>query len=342
MMVLSHSQINTALQLIEGAHKIVITSHKSPDGDAAGSSLALFHLLKSIGKSSVVILPDTLPDFLHFLPGAQDVVFFDTETEKAQSMLGEADLIFAMDYNMLYRTGEAMESELAKSSASFILIDHHQQPGSFPIVTYSDTSACSTCEMVYNFWTFLFPNEVIGGSAAECIYCGIMTDSGSFRFPSVTARTHEIVAKLISEGLDHAAIHRAVYDTNLLDRLRLVGYALSEKLQVWEDLSTAVLPLTAEELKRFNHRAGDTEGLVNQALSIKGVKVAVFIREGSNELKLSFRSKGSFDVNQFARNGWNGGGHKNAAGGNTNESIDQAIQRLRLDLEKVVNQIQES
>lgn len=342
MSILTLADIELASNLIKEAKSIVITSHKSPDGDAVGSSLGLYHILKDFGKDSQVILPDSLPDYLTFLPGSDGILYFDQDPEKANKLIAEADLIFSLDYNMLYRTGAEMEASLSNSKASFILIDHHQQPGNFPVITYSDTSSCSTCEMVYNFSQYLDESYSLGKNAAECIYCGIMTDSGSFRFPSVSPHTHRIVARLIENGLDHAAIHRAVYDTNLLDRLKLIGYALSEKLEVWEDLMTAVLPLTAEELAQFNHRPGDTEGLVNQALSIKGVKVAVFIREGNNELKFSFRSKGSFDVNTFARNGWHGGGHINAAGGRTTETMELAIQRLKRELSQVSELIKKS
>ncbi len=342
MSTLTQADVELASNLIKNANNIVITSHKSPDGDAVGSSLGMYHILKEFGKDAQVILPDGLPEYLSFLPGSESIIFFDQQPEVSNKFIQEADLIFSLDYNVLHRTGEEMGAALSASKASFILIDHHQQPGSFPAVTYSDTSACSTCEMVYNFSQHLDPSYVLGKNAAECVYCGIMTDSGSFRFPSVSPHTHRVVAMLIENGLDHAAIHRAVYDTNLLDRLKLIGYALSEKLVVWEELMTAVLPLTAEELVRFNHRPGDTEGLVNQALSIKGVKVAVFIREGKNELKFSFRSKGGFDVNSFARNGWNGGGHINAAGGRTTESMEIALQRLKKELSQVSDLIKKS
>jgi bifunctional oligoribonuclease and PAP phosphatase NrnA len=209
------------------------------------------------------------------------------------------------------------------------MIDHHHQPETFPAVLFSDTTMCSTAQMIYMFIESMGDVEVIDENIGACLYCGIMTDTGSFRFPSVTPKTHEIAADLIRKGVDHAQIHRNVYDTNLLDRLRLVGYALSEKLMVFETYHTAIISLTKEELTRFNYRPGDTEGLVNQALSIKGVNFAVFVREGNNEVKLSFRSQGKFDVNSFARAHFNGGGHFNAAGGMSVESIDVVLQKLK-------------
>ncbi len=326
---LTEAQIKLAQELIQHSESIVITSHKSPDGDAVGSSLSLLLFLKSLGKKVTAILPDGAPDFLQWMPDYNEIIIFDQDTDKAVAAIQKADLIFALDYNHLGRVGEMMQKELTNASASFILIDHHQQPGDFAKVTYSDTSACSTCEMIYHFISECFGKDKINIPIASCIYCGIMTDSGSFRFPSVTQTTHNIVGELIALGMDHADIHRNVYDTNLLDRLKLIGYALSEKLEVISECDTAIIWLTADELKRFNHRQGDTESLVNQALSIKGVKLAVFVREGNNEIKMSFRSKGSFDVNQFARTHWNGGGHMNAAGGASFTDMPTALSKLR-------------
>ncbi len=336
---LNAEQVALSQRLILGANRIVITSHKSPDGDAVGSALGLYHVLKSMKDDVTVVLPDSVPDYLHWISAFDKIVFFDSNKVNAQEFIQNADLIFVLDYNIFSRTGEEMSKVLESAPANFILIDHHQQPGDFAKVTYSDTSACSTCEMIYRFVRSCEWLNAINTEAAEAIYCGIMTDSGSFRFPSVTAETHQIVADLIANGLDHAKIHRAVYDTNLLERLRLVGYSLSEKLEVWQEAATAIITLTKEELERFHHRPGDTEGLVNQALSIKGVKVAVFAREGNNEIKLSFRSKGNFDVNTFARNGWNGGGHRNAAGGSSSDNMTVTIDRLKTSIMAVKQEI---
>lgn len=326
---LSAEQINHSLNLIQNAHHIVVTSHKTPDGDAIGSALAMHHFLIALGKNVTTILPDEVPEFLQWLPAYNDILIFDKQPDIASAAIEKADLIFALDYNVLSRTGASMQAKLESAKADFILIDHHQQPGDFPKVVYSDTKACSTCEMLFRFIEQCGLKEKINIAMAECIYCGIMTDSGSFRFPSVSADTHRIVGDLISLGMDHANIHRQVYDTNLLDRLRLVGYALSEKLEIIEYCATALISLTAEELKRFNHRQGDTESLVNQALSIKGIKLAAFFREGNNEVKISLRSKGSFDVNAFARKHWQGGGHINAAGGSSQQDMAASLQKFK-------------
>lgn len=339
---LTAQQIALSKDLIQAAASIVITTHKSPDGDAIGSSMGLFHVLRQIHPNVSIIVPDEVPAFLRWFENAESIVAFDTNTTHAEALIANAGLIFSLDYNQLHRTGDAMAAALAKASAPFILIDHHEQPGEFPKVTYSDTASCSTAQMIYRFVQDCGWGHLINHASAEGIYCGIMTDSGSFRFPSVTEETHAIAGALIALGLDHARIHREVYDTNLLDRVRLVGYALNEKLVVLDDAATAYISLTAEELKRFNYRPGDTEGLVNQALSIKGIQLAAFFREGNNEIKLSFRSKGHFDVNQFARKGWNGGGHKNAAGGHTHESMDAAIQRFVHEVSERKNEIVQS
>jgi len=220
-------------------------------------------------------------------------------------------------------------NELENCKADFILIDHHQQPDSYPKVSFSDTSSCSTCQMVYQFIDAMGHEDLIDDSIAKAIYCGIMTDSGSFRFPSTSAYTHDIVGRMIDRGLDHAEIHRHVYDTNLFDRLKLLGYALSNKLQVKEEFNTAIISLSQQEMLDHNYRKGDTEGLVNYALSIKGVNFAAFIREGNNEVKISFRSKGKFNVNLFARTHFNGGGHNNAAGAAVSKDFDEVIEEFK-------------
>lgn len=325
---MDQQSLESARALIEEADHILITTHKSPDGDAIGSSLALYHFLKAMGISSEVMVPNNYPDFLKWLPGNDVVLIYEDDEEAGDQVIAKSDLIFSLDYNVLYRTGK-MGHKLAESDAKFIMIDHHQQPADYPAVTFSDTSSCSTCQMIYEFIEGLGDVSLIDDSTAQAIYCGIMTDSGSFRFPSVTAKTHEIVGKLIAGGLDHASIHRNVYDTNLLDRLQLLGYALSNKLEVMTHLSTAMIVLSKDELERYNYRPGDTEGLVNYALSMQGINFAVFIREGNNEVKMSFRSKGQFDVNQFARTHFGGGGHMNAAGAAKSAELDQVVEEFK-------------
>jgi bifunctional oligoribonuclease and PAP phosphatase NrnA len=326
---LTPEQIDTAQRLILNAERIVVTTHKSPDGDAIGSALAMHHFLLSLGKHPITVLPDAAPDFLHWVALYDECIVAEEQPEKAAERIENADLIFSLDYNHLPRTGDAVGAMLEKSSAPFILIDHHQQPGEFPQVTYSDTTACSTCEMVFRFIEQCGWKGHLNKDIAACIYLGIMTDSGSFRFHTVSYDTHRIAGELIALGLDHSEIHRNVYDTNLMDKLKLIGYALSEKLVVMPEHATALISLEKEELLRYNYKQGDTEGLVNQALSIRGIKLAAFFREGNNEIKTSFRSKGAFDVNQFSRSHWEGGGHINAAGGRSSDSMETTLARFR-------------
>lgn len=340
--LLSTAEVEQLLQLVNQSEKIIITSHKSPDGDAIGSALAMYHVLKSVGKQPVVILPDNVPYFLQFLQGYPEIVIFENAQKQAANLIAEAELIFSLDYNNLSRVGASMEAALRNASAKFVLIDHHQQPEGFAAVTYSDTSACSTAELVYKTVIAAGWKTRLNIAAAECIYAGIMTDSGSFRFPSVTKGTHEIAGELIALGMDHARIHREIYDNNSLNRMRLVGYALSQKLEVLPECATAIISLSQEELLSFNAQSGDTESLVNQALSIQGVKLSAFFREDAEKVKISFRSKGSFDVNTFARNGWNGGGHMNAAGGSFPKPMHDAIERFKQQCIAIKEQIAQS
>ena len=341
-LTLTSGEANRIRDLVRDSERIVITTHQSPDGDAMGSSLALQHYLHMVGIKSHVVVPDHIPSFLQWLPGADKVIVFSEHKEKAKKAIALADLIFSLDYNQLYRTGKEMEEVLEKSKASFILVDHHHDPGDFAGIVYSDTRSCSTAQMVFKMIEALGDRDKIDIPTAECIYCGLVTDSGSFRFPSVTPETHHIAADLIARGMDHARIHREIYDNNILDRIRLVGYALSEKLEVIKECSVAIIALTGEELQRFNYRPGDTEGLVNQALSVQGVKLAAFFREGNNEIKVSFRSTGLFDVNRYARKSWKGGGHSNAAGGNSNESLGEALSRFKQEVHTLCAEINQS
>lgn len=340
--MLTSEQIQESIRLISEAKNIVVTAHKSPDGDAVGSILGLSGILKNLGKQVTPVLPDSVPEYLQWMQGFETIKIFEEKPESISELIQKADLIFSLDYNTLSRVGNDMEKVLRSCNSKFILIDHHQQPESFAAVTYSDTSSCSTAQLIYEFAEQCNWLSHIDNATAESIYCGIMTDSGSFRFPSVTPKTHLIAARLIESGMDHAKVHRMVYDTNLPDRLKLVGYALNDKLEHFEDASTAIISLSMDELKRFNYRQGDTEGLVNQALSIKGVNLAAFFREGANEIKISFRSKGKFDVNKFARENWNGGGHTNAAGGMSKLTLDEVLSIFRKQVQQFKNEINNS
>jgi bifunctional oligoribonuclease and PAP phosphatase NrnA len=331
-------KIEKAHSLIQQARNILIVTHKSPDGDAIGSSLAMKHYLSAKGKQARVMVPDLFPDFLKWMPGAGEIAVFDQDIPSNQRLISEIDLLILLDFNTINRTGDLAE-HLPIERVPVVLIDHHRLPGDFPTVLFSDPEYCSTAQMIYDFVLASCDEALITVSMAECLYCGLMTDTGSFRFPSVTAETHRMAAALLDTGLDHYKIHRAVYDTNMPERLQMLGYALSEKLEVMPEYHAAVISMSLAELVRFNHRPGDTEGLVNYGLSIDGVRFSAFFREGNNEVRCSFRSAGSFDCNQFARAHFNGGGHVNAAGGNFSLPVENAVAHFKEVLPQYISQL---
>jgi phosphoesterase RecJ-like protein len=313
-------------QLVEESSKIVITSHKSPDGDSIGSSVGLYLVLKSLGKEVVICHPDPAPDYLHWVPFVDVIQNWEENKVTVQSHFDSADLIFSLDYNEPSRMGDEMGEALRKTSAKKIMIDHHLHPENYVNVMLSDTTSCSTCQLVFDVVENAGWTEFLSSDAGICLYLGIMTDSGSFRFPSVLSHTHEVVSKLLKLDINHAVIHENINDTNTLDRLRLKGFACAEKLVVNQDLKIAYIWLTKDELNRYNHQKGDTEGLVNTALSILGMKVAVLFTEADGYVKMSFRSKGTENpVNVLASTYFNGGGHANASGGRFDGKIEDAI-----------------
>ncbi len=312
-------------EILKNSKKIVITTHQSPDGDAIGSSLALCGYLVKKGFDVSVVVPDSFPKFLMWMIGAENVHVYDDDENVVKGLIREADLIFSLDYNDLKRVG-AVGDLISKSTAYKAMIDHHLHPTDFADWICSDTSSCSTAQLIYNFIEDLNDLDLIDDQIAEGIYCGIMTDSGSFRFPSVQAKTHLIAADLINRGLNHSRIHELVHDVNTLPKLHLLGFALNEKLRVLPNVPVAVIAISWEELKQFNYKKGDTEGLVNYALSLEGIEMAAFIKGDDNKVKMSFRSKGDIAVNEFSSQNFSGGGHKNAAGGISFTSFEETVE----------------
>ena len=304
---------------------IVIIGHRNPDGDAVGSTLALKHYLDKKGHTATVLMPNDYPDFLHWLPGSDTTYRFDWQNNQSQKAIQKSDIIFLLDFNTLHRVGSDMQNTLEKYPNDFVMIDHHQQPDDMKYM-YSDVSICSTSQMVYQFIEMNSDLLLIDKDIATCLYTGIMTDTGSFRFRSTTSLTHRIIADLIDKGAQNDRIHNNVYDANSYNRLLLLGQALSN-LQILPEYNTAFITLTEEEKKRFDFQKGDTEGVVNYALSLKGIIfAAIFIEDKEqNIIKISFRSKGTFSVNKFARNHFNGGGHDNASGGRSELSMEETI-----------------
>ncbi len=264
---------------IANANKIVITAHKSPDGDSIGSSIGLFRFIKKTGKEVVICHPDKAPSFFNWLEEVNDIVVFDENPEMVTTKVNEADLLICLDYNHFSRVGEGMQAILEQYSGKIILIDHHLHPASIADLMISETEICSTCQLVYEVIANSDKANFLDAEIATPLYLGIVTDTGSFRFPSVDARTHQIVSEMIDLGIQNSTIHENTFDNNTVDRLKLRGFATSEKLEMLLDNKIALMSLTKDELNKFNYQKGDTEGLVNVALSIEGVKAAVLLTE---------------------------------------------------------------
>lgn len=337
---MNSNKIQKLNNLLATPRKIVIIPHKNPDGDAIGSTLALYHYLQLKGHDALVIAPNDYPQFLKWMPAEDTILKFDTNETVCTQHIKEADYIFTLDFNSLHRI-EDMKPLLESVDATFVMIDHHQQPDNYATFMYSDVSMSSTCEMVYNFIVFMNDENIINPSIATCLYAGMMTDTGSFRFPSTTSTTHRIIANLIEKGANNAAIHNAVYDTNSLSKLQLLGCALNNLVYL-EEYNTVYITLTKEELEKYNFKKGDTEGFVNYGLSIQGVKLAVIFIENSQEpyIKISLRSKGDFSVNEVSRKYFNGGGHINAAGGRSDMSMEETIAYFKNLLPEYKTQLQ--
>lgn len=320
--------ISAIQELLSTPKKVVIIPHRSPDGDAMGSTLGLYHFLKEFNHDAIVIAPNEFPEFLAWLPSSDTVLIYEKEREKTAQIILNADLVFTLDFNALHRTGE-MEQVLKKVTAPFIMIDHHQKPDDYAKFMFSDTKYGSTCEMLYHFIVDLGYKNLIDKTIATCIYTGIVTDSGSFRFPSTTSTTHRVVADLIDIGIKNGAVHNSLFDNDSYNRLRLLGQAL-QNMKILYDKKTSYITLSQKELDDNNYVKGDTEGIVNYGLSIKGIVfTAIFIEHREeNIIKISFRSQGDFDVNQFARTHFNGGGHINAAGGKSYLSLKETVAKF--------------
>ncbi|WP_336128467.1 DHH family phosphoesterase [Mesoflavibacter sp. CH_XMU1422-2] len=325
---MTKQDISEIKSLLASPKKIVIVTHKNPDGDAIGSSLALFHYLTKINHFVTVITPNDYPDFLKWVPGQDLILKFDSQNSQSVEALNNADIIFTLDFNAFHRAGD-MENTLAENESLKIMIDHHQQPDPYAKYTYSDVSMSSTCEMIYNFIEMLGDLDHLDSNMATAIYLGIMTDTGSFRFNSTTSRTHRVIADLIDKGAENTFIHNQVYDTNSYNRLQLLGCALSN-LKVLPEYRAAYITLTLSELQKFDYKKGDTEGFVNYALSLNNIVLAaIFIEDAQqNIVKISLRSKGDFSVNLMSRSHFEGGGHTNAAGGKSDLPIKETVEKF--------------
>ena len=325
-------------EVLNSTRKIIIIPHKNPDGDAIGSTLSLNFFLNKIGHKSHIISPNHYPDFLKWMPGQEEIINFSNEEKRSKILIESADLIFTLDFNNLSRIDE-LEPIVKKSKAIKIMIDHHENPANFAQISYSDSSIGSTCEMIFNLINEL-NKDLIDEKIATCLYTGIMTDSGSFRFPSTTAKTHQVISKLIEKGAKHFEIHQHIYDSYTFNRMQLLGTALNNLRKI-NSLPVVYMTLSQEELNQNNFKKGDTEGFVNYGLNLKGVLFTVIMIENEQDkiIKMSFRSKGSFDVNKFAKKYFDGGGHVNAAGGISRLSLKETESKFLSVLEKIKTQL---
>ncbi len=319
------NSIKEFLNQLDKSRRITITTHPNPDADALGSSLGLAHYLNNKGHQTTIITPTDFPDFLEWMPGSENVICFSEETKDlCVDHFLNCEILFCLDFSSLNRLKD-LEQPLLDSKATKVLIDHHLDPENFADYALWDTKAAATAELIFDLIEMDNSKEEITPDIANCLYAGIMTDTGSFKHPSTTAKVHRIVAELIDLGADVNYVSKSIYDTNSLNRIRFLGFVLLERLIIHSDLQIAYMVIKADDFKKFNIKNSDTEGLVNYALSIKGIIMATIIIERSDEIKLSFRSVNGYAVNTFANKHFSGGGHQNASGGSSKLNLEETI-----------------
>lgn len=335
-------QVNNILDLKPVLHgpskKFFITTHHKPDGDAMGSSLGLYHYLKKLGHQPTVVTPNDYGSFLFFLPGEKSVIQYESDPQQAFSALKDCDYIFCLDFNRLSRINELGDAVRAAQQPK-IMIDHHLEPEDFAQFQLHDSKAAATAELIFQLMVLMGDLHLMDAEIGTCLYTGIMTDTGSFRFASTSAEIHRTIAFLKESGVDHVKIHEAINDSWSFRRLQFMGYVLANKLQYLPEKKTAYITITAQELLDYDVQTGDTEGLVNYALSIEGVKFAALMVDRTVMVKISFRSKGTVPANEFSAMHFKGGGHLNAAGGQSSESLEVTERRFLEALENFYPQI---
>lgn len=317
-------QIQDIFPVLQDPQKIFITTHYKPDGDAIGSMLALYHFLKKKGHIVTAVSPSEIPDFLIWMPGVNELYNYEAEPTLCNKALQEADWIFGLDFNDFSRT-KHLEAALSQANQKKVLIDHHLQPSAVWDYGMSNPEKSSTCEMVYDFINLAGDNALIDLDIAACLYTGLLTDTGSFRFPATSESSHLMAADLKKKGLQHSVIHEEINDSWSLKRMQFLGYVLLEKMEILPKYKTGIITLSKKDMKLFDITTGDTEGLVNYPLSIAGIRFSVLMSERADEVKMSFRSKGDFDVSSLARTYFAGGGHFNAAGGSSKKTLEETL-----------------
>jgi phosphoesterase RecJ-like protein len=318
---------NDLKKLVSKAETISIVTHVNPDGDAMGSSLGLYHYLKNKSKNVKVIVPNAFPDFLAWMPASKQTMVFEGNETAVKKQISKSDVVFILDFNN-YKRIDALGELIRNSTSKKVVIDHHQKPDTVFDYYFHDEKASSTCELIYDFICGIDSKKAVDKKAANCLYTGIMTDTGSFRFASTTQKTFQVAAALIEAGAQNATIYANVYDDYTQHRLKLLGYCLHEKLVFIPEYKAAYMALSEAELKKFGFKKGDTEGIVNYALSVSGIELSAFFSEKEGAIRISFRSKNKFDVNKFARAHFNGGGHINAAGAKSELSLKDTVDKF--------------
>ncbi len=336
---MKYNEYHSIENVIASKRKILLTAHANPDGDTIGSSLALYHYLKQFGHEIKLVFPNEAPLFLAWLPAYPLALIYDLNPNAVAQAIDEAEIIFAVDYNAFHRTGDELGLLLQSATALKIMIDHHPNPADFDF-RISDTSASSTAELVYRLISDLGQLAKINKDVAACLYVGLITDTGSFSYSVNSAIPFQMAAFLYQTAIDLQAINQKIYSAFTESRLRLTGFAVSEKLTLIPDLRLAYIALTKNDLARFKHQNGDTEGLVNYALSLENVVIAVLLTEKEDKIRLSFRSKSDFAVNTIANKFFDGGGHKNAAGGNSYDSMEDKILKLNTVLQQYKSELE--
>ena len=326
--------------LLHQAKRIVIVPHQKPDADAMGASLALSHFLKQFGHSVTIISPSNWAGWLNWMAGSNEVIDYDMFREKAEKILDQAEWVFCLDFNAIHRTRN-LAAKLEQVICPRILIDHHQQPDEKSFEWgISDTNKSSTCEMIYDFVYASGHCDKFTKEMIDCIYAGVVADTGSFRFSSTTAAVHKLVADLKERGLEHMHVHKELFDNFLENRMRFIGHVLTNRMEVFYEYNTVLLVIPKSDLIRFQVKTGDTEGLVNYPQSIKGIKLVAIVIDRDEERKWSFRSKGDFDCNSFARKYFEGGGHYNASGGRSSLSLDETVRNFHIAMKENIHLLQ--
>ena len=329
-------------KILSDTKRSAIIIHRNPDGDALGSALALKAFLQKKGHQTRIISPNEIPGYLQWLPGINDVLIYDEQPDKIHQILKDSEIIFTLDFNDLSRAGKDFEKILKKlKDKIFVMIDHHLEPSDYAQFMFSDSSKSSTSEMVYDFIVALDGKNDIDKEMATALYTGIMTDTGSFKFPNTTSQTMRIAADLMDKGINHNEIQTKIFDSFSLDKLHLLGEALN-KLFFLPQYRTAYIALSKDDLKKHHYQKGDTEGFVNYGLALNDADFAVMFLENDNEgVRISFRSKGNFPANEFAKKYFNGGGHLNAAGGRSTKNLDETVNLFLEKLPEFLEQLKD-